>query len=490
MSHAVVLTPTQVLGNLLFTPTTAGALAFIAAGAGAALVKGYIEKEMLGKQLENLQIEQRSQIRELEETDGRMISVELEKLALRNKELLTECCANNIFQLKEKGCLLKMIIHEHQEVRQKIEFLKIDAQECRRHLEVVESAICECFDKIKSFPSSDGLARELERLEQLRQEAGKSSLRQKCASLDEIRETLEMIIRIYETTRETEKINLSEKLMNLESPKASRIRIHRTEISRFFDKIGQLDRATQSSLQSLVKESGAEESLDRLQLVENEIKLKYSRLKGELSWDKVHREELGRLLALLSQNPRAGKITMAIEKVLSTPLISKENADRISKSASDFLMKETGSDIRADEAIGKVGQALAALGYDVMTGSDGEVAGKLKRGEVVYLDTKWREYKVMLKFSGNGEIVTRMVRVVTAAQAKQEISMHQKLKDREIASEWCSEYDQFLAQLASLGLPMDVKIRKEPDEDLQYIVDEKPAGKEKGGRTERKSLKA
>ncbi|MDD2715786.1 MAG: hypothetical protein PHW04_07840 [Candidatus Wallbacteria bacterium] len=474
--------PSQVdiMSKLLYSHTGAlGAFAFLAAGAGAALAKGYIEKEILKRELARLQVQLNGRAACLEEEDRAKLKLELGELERFGSELLSECdCC--MLELKQAADSLKLIIKQYQLTKQKIEFLKLEELEHGVLVKASEAEVDALFLAAENLPELNQ-KKEIQQLKKIRTEKSTDKAKE-CVKLDRIRQKLQELISINQVQKETAGIGFAEAAALAVSRKSGKIRKLKADFRKFYGRIGELDPDTQALLSELAAEAEGTESHERLQMIRDEAQLKYGKLKEDLAWDKVCREELEWLVEQLIEVPQAGAVLEKVRKLLASRIVTRQETAGISKLVSEFLAEQAMREAKEQERVAdSVRQALEALGYEVLKDFPGDdLAARLSRGEAVYLDSKWSGYKVLLKMSRNGELITRLVRVVGTPDEQKRISADQRQKDREISLEWCRDYDRFKAKLSELGFKLETKLRLEPEEnEIQYIVDEKIASRDK-----------
>jgi hypothetical protein len=134
----------------------------------------------------------------------------------------------------------------------------------------------------------------------------------------------------------------------------------------------------------------------------------------------------------------------------------------------------------------KVREELGRMGYALAEdeGSGGAEA-LMEPGRVNYLETPYDGYRVMAKVGG-GELSARLVRVTDADEPETaETAKNQAALDREAGQKWCGDFDEFLARMRDAGLPIDVTLRREPDEAEVIATPVKGAKKKKSARKSR-----
>ena len=130
---------------------------------------------------------------------------------------------------------------------------------------------------------------------------------------------------------------------------------------------------------------------------------------------------------------------------------------------------ENGENIVDSLLAGKVKEELESMGYEL-------VGDEIEPGSVHYLETPYDGYRVMAKIDEKGSLTTRLVRVIDEDEPALEIPGQAAL-DREAGEKWCRDFDKFLSNMNDAGLPLDVTLRKEPDETELITVPVKNARK-------------
>jgi hypothetical protein len=115
----------------------------------------------------------------------------------------------------------------------------------------------------------------------------------------------------------------------------------------------------------------------------------------------------------------------------------------------------------------KVGDVLDELGYELLT--DAEPV-PLAPDRVQYLESPYEGYRVMVKVGGRGEVSVRLVRVVADEKERTAEGEYQRQKDVEAGRKWCRDCDGFLDKMREQGIPLDVSVRREPEESEVLVV--------------------
>ncbi|MBF0536752.1 MAG: hypothetical protein HQL03_00705 [Nitrospirae bacterium] len=252
------------------------------------------------------------------------------------------------------------------------------------------------------------------------------------------------------------------------------------EARQFYNRIKDLDEQYCHDLTPLIKELDDCPYPQRLQLIRTTMKLHYGQIKELTAYTNHFRDMLERLLHHASLYDGLADVSPTIEALLSQRYISKEQYNSGVALLTDFVIGAQGRASRQG-LIRQLRDNIESLGYTLATGdktdsSDVEALAsdlllRIEKEQVVYLDTQWNGYKVMLKLNKDAELTTRLVRVVQRQQESQDITTNQRQRDMEIARKWCEDYDRFIEKLQQDHLFLGIRLRKEPQEQgILYVV--------------------
>jgi len=202
---------------------------------------------------------------------------------------------------------------------------------------------------------------------------------------------------------------------------------------------------------------------DRLKMILDSVKLDYGKAKELYIWTKIYKENLIKLTRL----ELGDVIKKEISLLLNSERIHKEQFESVAYQVNKIIIQKQQQAV----IIENLKKNLHSLGYGIV--DEIEILDeKLENGEVVYLETDDKDYKIMLKLNKNLGITTRVVRMVATQEEKETISSYQRQKDIESAKKWCTNYDKLTNLLAKNGIILNTKLRLEAeDEDIVYIVD-------------------
>jgi hypothetical protein len=119
-------------------------------------------------------------------------------------------------------------------------------------------------------------------------------------------------------------------------------------------------------------------------------------------------------------------------------------------------------------------EKLSDLGYSIVD----EQAEPFSQGKPLFFDTRWDEYKVLVRIGEGGELVTRLARIVATEREKAETTDYQRQRDKEVAHSWCHDFDKFIDSLQQQGYAFKSVMRKEPEQEgVICLVDARMAAK-------------
>jgi hypothetical protein len=265
-----------------------------------------------------------------------------------------------------------------------------------------------------------------------------------------------------------------------------------TEIRDLANRIADLDDVEGERAAEIVGTLSAETRFpDRLRAIKRQLRTTLAAVMDRAALSAYFRETLA---ALREELERARGLVKSDE---ASRLISRCDAMRGGKyiDRPDFMalyeaiMKfaaAKGGEIADSLLAARVKEALSEMGYDLVEDEAAEVAeAAMEPGRVNYLETPYDGYRVMAKVGG-GELSARLVRVTDADEPETaETAENQAALDREAGQKWCGDFDEFLARMRDAGLPIDVSLRREPDEAEVIATPVKGAKKKKSARKSR-----
>lgn len=302
----------------------------------------------------------------------------------------------------------------------------------------------------------------------------------KALEIDSLIEKKKMLLDIEKRLAESVKQSDEDKGSEIERSEEERLKSVKAdapdrslivEIQDYAEMIRNIDDHVYTEIRALINGIEEERYLQRLEMVRDNIKVRYGKVKEDAAWTSVYKETLCKIREKVASFENSRELLAIMGQIMDERHIDKNEYESILKRATEFII---GAEMKRETA-SRLRQNLEGLGYSVIGGD--ETGSGIEKEEVVYLDTRWDGYKVLAKFTVDGELSTRIVRVVSSEEEKSSVSTYQRQKDKEIARQWCKDYDRFLENLRYEGLATDIKLRKEPDtEEVIYIIDKNIPG--------------
>jgi hypothetical protein len=409
-------------------------------------------------------------------------------------------------------------VEDLNELRQKLRAAELDEAQCRARMETVRHSL----EALRSLELVS-YERELARLEGEVEKILTLPVEERLFELEGVLEQLREMDRFAQAAAETDIGGLEERRYVYNpsrnapqkagsSSRESRLRMVR-EIRDWAGRIAQVDEIEGEKLLPALENLKADSPFpDRLASLRDQMKTAWGALRERAASTAFFRDKLEELLGVLQASQNAADSREGSE------LIRRCGAMRGGKFIDRALFMTLYEEIcrfvwaRNEEIADaffaqKVEQALSEMGYELLSDElpdeapqlelEGQAA--LQTGQIHYLESPYEGYRVMLKVDSKGTVTTRLVRVVESddeannkANDDKNASADQKQKDREAGGKWCHDFDGFLEKMREQNLPLDVTLRKEPDEtELLTVVDKNPHGREerkKRGKKGRKQL--
>ncbi len=208
----------------------------------------------------------------------------------------------------------------------------------------------------------------------------------------------------------------------------------------------------QEHISNLVERVEKASGVQEVELLFDEIKLRYLKLKKEKIESEVYREEINRIL----EQVKSEEHRREIERILSQRVITKEDYSRALKIHTESMLEEAK---KPKMEAKNVLDTLSELGYNIITQDN---------YGVFYFDTPYgEEYKIRLKFEGDGFTI-QFVRIIDVEE--KELSEYEKEVDMRKAKEFCKSLDSIFEYLErEYGIMLDITRRIEPEERMFYI---------------------
>jgi hypothetical protein len=267
------------------------------------------------------------------------------------------------------------------------------------------------------------------------------------------------------------------------------------EIRDWANRVAQLDEIEGEKLRPLLEGLNPDSPFpDRLVRLRERVKTAWGALREKAASTNFFREKLLELLEILQASegatgsPEASELIRRCGTACGGKFIDRELFMPLYEDIARFVWsrrEEVADAVFAE----KVGQTLAELGYEPLTEDlSAQARSELRPGQVQYLESPYEGYRVMMKVDSKGAVTTRLVRVVADEEEKNAPAAHQKQKDLETGKKWCRDLDGFFEKMREQGLPLNVTLRKEPEESELLTVVDKNARRRKKKRGKEEAL--
>jgi hypothetical protein len=232
----------------------------------------------------------------------------------------------------------------------------------------------------------------------------------------------------------------------------------------------------------------------RLESLRSQLKVLWGNIRERAATTSYFRETLSKLKDDLSaaggvmSSGEGAELIGRCGVLLGAKFIERPDFMKLYEDMAKFVYKR-GEAIADSMFAGRVKDTLETLGYEIVgdeipSGGSG-TAASLEPGVARYLDSPYEGYRVMLKADKKGSLAARLVRVEDIGDGASRSSDEQDLLDRETGRKWCRDFDAFLDKMRDMGLPMDVSLRREPDDTKLMTVAGK--GTERRGKKRQKA---
>jgi hypothetical protein len=374
------------------------------------------------------------------------------------------------------------VIDELDILKRKIRTAELDDTQCRSRTESVRR-LSETLRAVPSYKKElDRLEGELERISAL-------PVEERMCGLQGILEELRELERSAKAASEADIDALEERRYIFEPRKAEDCRKIVLEIRDWADRIGRLDEAEGEKLRPMLEGLNPDSPFpDRLTGLRERVKTTWGTLREKAASTTFFREKLLALWEILQASEDAAGSREGSELIrrcgtaCGGKFIDRELFMTLYEDISRFV-RSRGEEIADAVFAQKVEATLAELGYELLTDegfAEAETEAEPRTGRVRYLESPYEGYRVMAKVDSEGVMTTRLVRVVADEKEKNAPAADQKQKDLEAGKKWCHDLDQFLEKMQKQGLPLDVTLRREPEEsELLAIVDKRAQTRKK-----------
>jgi hypothetical protein len=377
-------------------------------------------------------------------------------------------------------------------LKRKICAADLDDAQYRSRMESVQRL----FEALQAVPSYKGELRRLEgEAERISALPGEDRMWELQGILEELRE----MEKLAKAASEADIDGIQERRWVSEPHEEEGRRII-LEIRDWAGRVAQLDEIEGEKLRPLLEGVNPDSPFpDRLVRLRERVKTTWGALREKAASTAFFREKLLELLAILQASEDAAGSREGSELIrrcgtaCGGKFIDREFFMPLYEDISRFVWSRR-EEIADAVFAQKVEQTLAELGYEMLTddlpAQDSSPSSELRAGQVRVLESPYEGYRVMVKVESKGTVTTRLVRVAADEEEKKKETAHQKQKDLETGKKWCRDLDGFLEKMRQEGLPLDVTLRKEPEEsELLVVVDKNAGGRKKKSRKERETEK-
>lgn len=240
----------------------------------------------------------------------------------------------------------------------------------------------------------------------------------------------------------------------------------KTDLAFTLEKLlAEFPEAVPAQLRALAEEAATSPLLQRVAAVRDQVKLAYQTNRSRVVLTEFFRSRLAEFLAALDEgHPLHGEIADAMAR----PVLERQEFTRLVTRFETHLARKLEEEQRRflEE---KVRGALAKLDYVILQ-DDGPaaLARKLAESGLALLETRYPDFRVILRLGKNETLSLRLIRIVAREEDKQGVSEYQRKQDQEIKEEWCHSADQFRLLLNESGVLLVEKLRME--DEVQYFT--------------------
>jgi hypothetical protein len=361
------------------------------------------------------------------------------------------------------------VVDELNALKRKICAVELDEAQCRSRTESIERL----FEALRTVPAYTG---ELRRLEGEFERISALPVEERMWELQGILEELREMEKLAKAAAEADIDNLEEHRYAPHEAERRRIVL---EIRDFADRVAQLDEIEGEKLRPLLEGLNPDSPFpDRLVRLRERVKTTWGALREKNASTAFFREKLLELLEILQASEDAAssqdgsELIRRCDGACGGKFIDRELFMTLYEDISRFVWsrrEEIGDALFAQ----KVEETLSELGYEMLTDDlPAETEAGSERRAVRVLESPYEGYRVMAKVDSKG-VTARLVRVAAdEGEEKNAPAAHQRQKDLETGKKWCRDLDVFLEKMSQQGLPLDVTLRKEPEEsELLIVVD-------------------
>ncbi|MDR1651471.1 MAG: hypothetical protein LBR87_06765 [Synergistaceae bacterium] len=387
----------------------------------------------------------------------------------------------------------KGLYDEMNAISMRIVRAELDAGQCRSRSETAENLIRSIKDSgMAGYEQEiERLEREMERTRSLSSEERMTALHKIIDALREMEMSMPKASRGETGTaapaRDTPKTAARAETRDMERNALL------TEIRDLADRIASLDEFEGEKLRPTVEGLRADTNFpERLASLRRQFKTTWATIRERAASTSFFRNTLTELRNDLlfapevTESREGSKLIERCDALRGGTRIEREAFMSLYEDIARYV-SERGEKVADSIFAGKVERTLAELGYELLPDElregeeDKETRDALRPGEVRYLESPYKGYRMMIKAGDGGHVTTRLARVADAAGDRGGVT------DREVGAKWCGDFDKFLDKMKDIGAPLDVTLRREPGETEVIVIsaDDSPRGK-KGGKRRKK----
>lgn len=298
---------------------------------------------------------------------------------------------------------------------------------------------------------------------------------EKALPLEQLQKQAEELSPLPFDERFSRLIEMTEQLFSFAEQNREKTDHKSKEILEILDcaaRIGQIDPQEREKLRPLLDELEHPSPFEsRISMIHRQVRLTYAALRERVAQTISFKEELSPLLPLISLIPAGEPFANRIQSLLESKFIERNTFLPLYEEARQ-LLAQTQENLADTMLTEKVSSILEEMGYSLDTTEE----KTWKPGQIIYLNSPYDGYSIMLKISEKKDLAIRLVRKVATETEREHISAYQRQKDVEIGKKWCADLDAFLERMRQFGIPLETTLRQEPHEaPLLVIVDHRLA---------------
>jgi len=247
------------------------------------------------------------------------------------------------------------------------------------------------------------------------------------------------------------------------------------DINRYYTLLRELDPESISQFTPLVKEASSLPDGQRIRLIRDNLALSYGKVKETLARSNVYKHLLEGMLSELNGKSESSRILKKLTGLKSEKIIDRAVFAQVQLEYLKTLQKHSESEERIKQrtsTIRELSAQLLKMGYSVTNNdmSADSIVYHILSGKVMYCDTKWEGYKILITMNKLGEIVTRIVKVSKNPDEEKSRFHISADQDTMIAKDWHASYDILMEHLRKTGFYVKTEKEKMPNEvNLEFV---------------------